>query len=182
MTMSNDTEVASHVVVQCPLAHLADVLGPFERKGFCLVGLRPDARTGRAVLALRSTAGHAELAAALVPLCAAARSSLRAPTELVVSASREEALAQMAAHFGQRELVQWGVAVPDAPGEFDDAPLGHHCNNSEALWLNDVLRAPARGADGGLFTVIFATALLRGSADSGLPPRVLAALLPEALL
>jgi hypothetical protein len=40
----------------------------------------------------------------------------------------------------------------------------------------------ARGADGGLFTVIFATALLRGSADSGLPPRVLAALLPEALL
>lgn len=39
----------------------------------------------------------------------------------------------------------------------------------------------ARGADGGLFTVIFATALLRGAAESRMPPRVFTALLPEAL-
>jgi chaperonin GroEL (HSP60 family) len=39
----------------------------------------------------------------------------------------------------------------------------------------------ARGADGGLFTVIFATALLRGAAESRMPPRIFTALLPEAL-
>jgi len=39
----------------------------------------------------------------------------------------------------------------------------------------------ARGADGGLFTIIFASALLRSAASSRLPPRVVTALLPEVL-
>ena len=39
----------------------------------------------------------------------------------------------------------------------------------------------AKGADGGLFTVLLATGLLRGAWRSGLPARVVAALVPEAL-
>ena len=39
----------------------------------------------------------------------------------------------------------------------------------------------AKGADGGLFTVLLTTGLLRGAWRSSLPPRVFAALVPEAL-
>ena len=39
----------------------------------------------------------------------------------------------------------------------------------------------AKGADGGLFTVLLTTGLLRGAWRSSLPPRVTAALVPEAL-
>ena len=47
--------------------------------------------------------------------------------------------------------------------------------------LELLIARQAKGADGGLFTVLLTTGLLRGAWRSGLPPRVVAALVPEAL-
>ena len=47
--------------------------------------------------------------------------------------------------------------------------------------LELLIARQAKGADGGLFTVLLTTGLLRGAWRSSLPPRVVAALVPEAL-
>ena len=47
--------------------------------------------------------------------------------------------------------------------------------------LELLIARQAKGADGGLFTVLLTTGLLRGAWRSSLPPRVFAALVPEAL-
>jgi len=133
---------ATHLVLQCALAHVAGVLGPFERKGFALVGLRPDASTGRAVVALRSLATYAELGGQLAALCAAARASLPPGSALLASNSQEEALGLMHAHFGPREIVQWGADDPHDSDYAEAPPLGHPgCAHAEAVWLDAVLHA-----------------------------------------
>lgn len=132
--------LAAHIVLQCAIGHVAEVLGRFERQGFVLVGLRAQVSTDRAVAALRSLAAPAQLNRKLTALCAVARASLPSEAELRVSRSGEEALDLMRFHFGPREVVQWGADADDA-GYTEDPPLGRHCEHSEALWLDDVLGA-----------------------------------------
>ena len=147
--------------LRCAVQHVPTVLGPFERKGFELVGLKT--RGGGALIALRgpadAIAAGRELVAALLA------SELPAGATVLASASLTEALDWMHDVLGgPREVVQW--QDPDEAGywlraEGDLAPSGAHNDNRECFRLADLMHAP--GEDGGGAGARFCAQLRRDS-------------------
>jgi hypothetical protein len=133
------------LLLRVRLEHAPTALAPFECAGFCLVGLRTAVPTGDALIALR---WHAEAnnTDVIAQLCEAARAQLPAGVALSITASQEDALEQMRAHFGPREVVQW-AADPADPSRRAEPPLGDALQHAGAPWLEEVLRA-APGSSG----------------------------------
>mmetsp|Transcript_12640 Transcript_12640/g.41947 ORF Transcript_12640/g.41947 Transcript_12640/m.41947 type:complete len:526 (-) Transcript_12640:228-1805(-) len=133
------------LLLRVRLEHAPTALAPFECAGFCLVGLRTAVPTGDALIALR---WHAEAnnTDVIAQLCEAARAQLPAGVALSITASQEDALEQMRAHFGPREVVQW-AADPADPSRHAEPPLGDALQHAGAPWLEEVLRA-APGSSG----------------------------------
>lgn len=130
------------------MARVIEALGPLERCGLVIVGLRSVGQSGRAAAALRSLLPYAQLRQKLVWIRAAAGKA--GAGDLLISTSQQEALDLMRTHFGPREVVQWGCDDPEEASAVLEPPLGHHNDHVDALWLDDVLNCkPCVGSDTG---------------------------------
>ena len=137
-----------------PLSAVFTVLGPFEKKGFEVVGMK--SRGGGALIALRASPSAVAAGRALADKVRA--SLLPAGATLVVSSSATEALEWMHEALGNpREVVQWepdaeltswkdagGDAAEDCTPEV--IPFGAHNGNCESFRLSELLAPCAVGS------------------------------------